>query len=101
MKQNYIKKMKMEEKSAEGYFKGVLRDTTTIGRWTLEVISNETSLLRLAEVVYTILKPECKAFESLNIEELYYSFKKQPIIFKKEDNNITILKKLLSRVQCE
>jgi len=52
-------------------------------------------------VVYTILKPECKAFESLNIEELYYSFKKQPIIFKKEDNNITILKKLLSRVQCE
>lgn len=91
----------LEEKSAEGYFKGVLRDTTTIGRWTLEVISNETSLLRLAEVVYTILKPECKAFESLNIEELYYSFKKQPIIFKKEDNNITILKKMLSRVQCE
>ena len=82
----------LEEKSAEGYFKGVLRDTTTIGRWTLEVTSNKTSLLRLAEVVYTILKPECKAFESLNIEELYYSFKKQPIIFKKEDNNITILK---------
>ena len=81
----------LEEKSAEGYFKGVLRDTTTIGRWTLEVTSNETS----------ILKPECKAFESLNIEELYYSFKKQPIIFKKEDNNITIKKKLLSRVQCE
>ena len=26
----------LEEKSAEGYFKGVLRDTTTIGRWTLE-----------------------------------------------------------------
>ena len=39
----------LEEKSAEGYFKGVLRDTTTIGRWTLEVTSNETSLLRLAE----------------------------------------------------
>lgn len=91
----------LEEKSAEGYFKGVLRETATIGKWELEVTSDETSLLRLSEVVYTILNPGNKFFKSLNIEELYYSFKKQPIIFKKGDNNITILKKLESHVQCE
>lgn len=91
----------LEGKSKEGYFKGMLRDTATIGVWTLEVTSNQTSLLRLAEVVYEILKPEYKAFESLNIEELYYSFKKEVIVFKKGENNITILKKLASHVQCE
>ena len=93
----------LEEKSERGYFKGVLRRTTEIGVWTLEVTSKErTSLLRLAEVVYEIIKPEIKYFEILDIKELYYSFKKkEPIVFKKGENNITILEKPASHVQCE
>lgn len=91
----------LEEKSKEGYFKGVLRDTATIGMWTLEVTSKQTSLLRLVEVVYGILKPEYKVFESLDIQELQYSFKNESVVFKKGEDYKTILEKLAKRVQCE
>ena len=91
----------LEEKSKEGYFKGVLRNTSTIGLWTLEVTSKETSLLRLAEVVYGILKPEYKYFESLDIQELRYSFKNEPVVFKKGEDDKTILENLARFVQCE